>query len=242
MLTFFRRIRRKLANQNKVVQYSRYAIGEIILVMVGILLALQVNNWNEDRKDVHREIKMLTDLRNDIKYNIENINVGITILQEGSSHSQNILIAFEKQIKYDSKMIKDFEFYDYFWDPDFRYASFENLKQEGVNLISNDSLRNEIIELYEIDMDILDVSDLNNFSDYMTSLGYRIVNKHLYKERKTGHVLPFDYEKMMSDHEYYSFASYILSGQHIALEKSNKFIEKAQALNEYINEEIKKLQ
>lgn len=49
MLTFFRRIRRNLANQNKFVQYSRYAVGEIVLVVIGILLALQINNRNSQR-------------------------------------------------------------------------------------------------------------------------------------------------------------------------------------------------
>jgi len=229
-------------SENKTGKYLKYAIGEIVLVMLGILLALQVNNWNEGRKDVRREIKMLTDFQNDIKYNIENINEGITILQQGLVHSQNVLLAFEKHTEYDSTMIKDFSFYDYFWDPDFRYASFENLKKEGVNLISNDSLRNEIIELYEINMDILDVSDLNRLSDYMTSMGFRIVNKHFYIDRKTGDVLPFDYEEMMSDNEYYSFASFHLSYQNIALEKSRQFIKKAQSLHKYINEEITQLQ
>lgn len=47
MLRFFRQIRKKLMEQNKVRTYLLYAIGEIALVMIGILLALQVNNWNE---------------------------------------------------------------------------------------------------------------------------------------------------------------------------------------------------
>ena len=50
MLKFFRNIRKKLASENKVASYLRYAIGEIILVVIGILIALQVNNWNEQRK------------------------------------------------------------------------------------------------------------------------------------------------------------------------------------------------
>ena len=50
MINFFRKIRRKLADDNKPIKYMRYAVGEIVLVMVGILLALQVNNWNEERK------------------------------------------------------------------------------------------------------------------------------------------------------------------------------------------------
>ena len=50
MLRFFKNIRQQLASENKVMAYLRYAIGEILLVVIGILIALQVNNWNELRK------------------------------------------------------------------------------------------------------------------------------------------------------------------------------------------------
>ncbi|WP_430412415.1 DUF6090 family protein [Kordia sp.] len=50
MLKFFRSIRQRLLKENKFKNYVLYAIGEILLVMIGILLALQVNNWNESRK------------------------------------------------------------------------------------------------------------------------------------------------------------------------------------------------
>jgi hypothetical protein len=74
MINFFRKIRRKLADDNKPLKYMRYAIGEIVLVMIGILLALQVNNWNEVRKskikaDIFKE-KIISDLIKDI-LNIE---------------------------------------------------------------------------------------------------------------------------------------------------------------------------
>ena len=71
MIGFFRGIRRKLANQNKFVQYSRYAIGEIVLVMVGILLALQVNNWNEDRNMKKNQTIILNDLVQSIDNDLE---------------------------------------------------------------------------------------------------------------------------------------------------------------------------
>ena len=51
MIKFFRRIRQKLVSENKVSKYLLYAIGEIALVMIGILLALQVNDWNENKKN-----------------------------------------------------------------------------------------------------------------------------------------------------------------------------------------------
>ena len=50
MISFFRKIRKQYANDNKPLKYMRYAIGEIVLVVIGILIAIQVNNWNEKRK------------------------------------------------------------------------------------------------------------------------------------------------------------------------------------------------
>ncbi len=63
MLRFFRQIRKNLMEQNKVQKYLLYAIGEIALVMIGILLALQVNTWNEARKNSSEEDFYLNKLR-----------------------------------------------------------------------------------------------------------------------------------------------------------------------------------
>ena len=57
MIIFFRKIRQRLLTENKFSKYLLYAIGEIALVMIGILLALQVNNWNEDQKIKRQEMK-----------------------------------------------------------------------------------------------------------------------------------------------------------------------------------------
>ncbi len=62
MINFFRRIRKKMADDNKPIKYMRYAIGEIILVVIGILIALQINNWNEDRKELNEEQKIVFSL------------------------------------------------------------------------------------------------------------------------------------------------------------------------------------
>jgi hypothetical protein len=228
--------------ENKTGKYFKYAIGEIVLVVLGILIAIQINNWNESRKDVQREIKMLRDIHSDINNNILNIEEGIIVLKEGIGLTKNILSAYDNKTTYDSSMNKNFLFYKYFWDPDFRYASFENLKKEGVNLISNDTLRDNIIEIFEIDMDILDVSDLNSHKNYMISVGDKIVNKHLFMDFKRGEVLPFNYNKMMTDSSFYSFASFYLVNQYTAWEKSEKFIEKAHIINKLIKEDIKRLQ
>jgi len=55
MIPFFRRIRKKMADDNRPFKYARYAIGEIILVVIGILIALQINNWNQLNKTKEKE-------------------------------------------------------------------------------------------------------------------------------------------------------------------------------------------
>lgn len=68
MLRFFRHIRKSLMEQNKVRTYLLYAIGEILLVVIGILIALQVNTWNENRKIANEEQAILVRLLEDLEF------------------------------------------------------------------------------------------------------------------------------------------------------------------------------
>ena len=73
MIKFFRKIRQNLLMENKTGKYLKYAIGEIVLVMIGILLALQVNNWNEERKNNSIRKSYLENLKVDLKKDLENL-------------------------------------------------------------------------------------------------------------------------------------------------------------------------
>jgi len=66
MIKFFRKIRYDLMKKNKTGKYLKYAIGEIILVVIGILIALQINNWNETSKNEREQIVFLNNLKNDL--------------------------------------------------------------------------------------------------------------------------------------------------------------------------------
>jgi hypothetical protein len=67
MIKFFRRIRQNLLNEGKTSKYFKYAIGEIVLVVIGILIALQINNWNENRKEQVQELNLVKQLFEDAK-------------------------------------------------------------------------------------------------------------------------------------------------------------------------------
>jgi hypothetical protein len=67
MIKFFRHIRQNLLMENKTGKYFKYAIGEIVLVVIGILIALQINNWNENRKSNIEEMAILKAMKTDFK-------------------------------------------------------------------------------------------------------------------------------------------------------------------------------
>ena len=82
MIKLFRKIRRNLLNESKFSKYLLYAIGEIVLVIIGILIALNINNKNEIRKNERKFIFNLVQVSNELKANIENTTKGIFKYQE----------------------------------------------------------------------------------------------------------------------------------------------------------------
>ena len=77
MIKFFRHIRQNQIMSNNTGKYFKYAIGEIILVVIGILIALQINNWNEEKKLKTNELALLTSLQNELENNISAISASV---------------------------------------------------------------------------------------------------------------------------------------------------------------------
>ena len=74
MIKFFRKIRQNLLSEGKTGKYLKYAIGEIILVVIGILIALSINNWNENRKTINTQEKYLILLKKETDANRDELN------------------------------------------------------------------------------------------------------------------------------------------------------------------------
>lgn len=91
MIKFFRQFRRQMLSEGKTTKYVKYAIGEILLVVIGILIALQINTWNEERKDRNREQVILKNLQADFKTNIDNVKEAYNNFSEAYAASANLL-------------------------------------------------------------------------------------------------------------------------------------------------------
>jgi len=148
MIPFFRRIRKQLAESNRPIQYFRYAIGEIFLVMIGILLALQVNNWNEKRHQRQKEKKILIELKRDLVSND-------TILQHEIKNQQIIIEEITKTIEHLKKKKPYNDTIGIYlgrmsWIERIQFVSsaYESLKSVGIDIISSDSLRSDIANLF----------------------------------------------------------------------------------------------
>ena len=102
MLKFFRHIRKKLADDNKPLKYLRYALGEIVLVVVGILIALQINTWNEQQKqnklekeyycrlleDVMQDRELVTNLIAQSESRLKASNQAVRLLQKENTRKE----------------------------------------------------------------------------------------------------------------------------------------------------------
>ena len=147
MIKFFRHIRKSLIEQNKMGKYFKYAIGEILLVVIGILIALQVNNWNNKRLEKQKEQTILMNLRSDFNENIAEYNR----IYKSSTESYKSSIKLLEIIKGDSKInpseieVLLNSIINGFYSLDLNAASIDEIKSSGsLNIIKDGELRKQI--------------------------------------------------------------------------------------------------
>ncbi|NNE03401.1 MAG: hypothetical protein HKN52_09565 [Eudoraea sp.] len=170
MIKFFRLIRQQLLTQNKFSKYFLYAIGEIILVVIGILIALSINNWNEERKTTNTEIEYLirlrSDLANDTAYYHRRVKSADKIIED---HKKAIILSYNEITS-----AQDFyeRFHNIAWSSEFltirdnTYAEMHNAGQ--INIIKNEKIKTELLEFYrQVDVVAKHFEEFNN-----TSIGF----------------------------------------------------------------------
>jgi hypothetical protein len=164
MVKIFRNIRQKLAAENKVMAYLRYAIGEILLVVIGILIALQVNNWNEHRKQNTQKNLIIQSLVTDLSMDTLMISKTLNTLWKDTTEVMGFVNRMSNSdVTLDTLIqIARFEF-----DPKihvtvtFNDNTFRSLLSTGNINILDKWMQDEILQLNLMHDDNISRSDLN---------------------------------------------------------------------------------
>lgn len=152
MIRFFGKIRQKLLAENKLSKYFFYAIGEILLVVIGILIALQINNQNDLRKERIKEIHYLGNIKTDLDINLLEMDRYLDVRAESIESAKRIIEHFE------GKPITDYSAFNaegvqiYNWQ---KFWQTNNTFQELVNsgnlaLISNDAIKKSLFDIESV--------------------------------------------------------------------------------------------
>jgi len=180
MINFFRKIRQRLLTENKFSKYLLYAIGEIVLVMIGILLALQVNNWNEERKEHSKIKKYAKSLILDLEADIVETKIRLGQVEE-------IIISLDSLTSYvRNKNINEISNLDVFiltryliYRPhQWNRSTIGELKSSGgLSYIQNDLLSKKIVEYDAITQHLeKDFESDKSYSEYATQQIAQVIN------------------------------------------------------------------
>lgn len=180
MPTLFKNIRRKMAQQNRVKNYLLYALGEIFLVVIGILIALRVNNWNENQKQKKREAIYLQDLSIDLKKQIQLQDYYINFEDILMQNCKDITAHYEQNKRF-NKMDSIFpEINDLAIRVTFTNANttlLELINSGDINIIDNESLKKELTEFNQY-IQGFNSNTINNNTDLVDQIVVRNVLKN----------------------------------------------------------------
>lgn len=182
MIKFFRRIRKSLLQRNKISKYFKYAIGEIVLVVVGILIALAINNWNEKSKENKKEATYLKNIQRDLKNQLQSIEDQIEYEKSYIDASFYIMSSFKESSfkKIDTTFFKQLTILQSrktFVITDPTYTDL--LSSGNIDIIKNKEFKDLLIQYYQ-ELELVEKIIQNNnsllvdqqFANYFIKLGY----------------------------------------------------------------------
>ena len=153
MIKFFRKIRQRLLTENKFSKYLLYAVGEIFLVVIGILIALQINTWNQERKDRTSERLFLTQMKVELEGDIHALDSELKKCKAQLPKIEKLItVLYAEEVEMADFNKSFLDFINTSWYP-ISYganpATYEEMKSSGkLGVIKNKELRNSIVILY----------------------------------------------------------------------------------------------
>lgn len=187
MIKFFRKIRQQMLTENKFSKYLIYAIGEIILLVIGILIALSINNWNQKLQKEEQEIVYYCKIKEDLQTDKNNILRGIKSLDARILSSKQLLTNLYKKIDDKAIILEGFL-------PAVRSYNFIPSKSAIVDITSSGKLEN-------LNNPKLKTAILQHYSDLEYAINILQLNKTNFNE------LSFKYENF-SDFGYQQIPLY----------------------------------
>jgi hypothetical protein len=238
MINFFRKTRKKLADDNKPLKYMRYAIGEIVLVVIGILIALQINNWNNESAYRDKEINILTEIKQNLKVNVNQFSAEIVNQDSIIQNIDIIMGQIKNNIPYHDSL--GTKYASIAWTEEFNIANsaFETLKTLGFDLISSDSLRENVIHLFNIRY--IRISDvIEKVSSIESSQLNTVYLRHIEYD-KQGKGTVNDFEKLKKDTEFTNMLSSRRLWKVDIISTYKELIEESLQLSRMIDQELKR--
>jgi len=211
MIKFFRKIRYDLMGKNKTGKYLKYAIGEVLLIFIGVLIALSASQWNNNKKDLAYETKALREIYKGLQLDYSSLEILINNTEKGiksitilDSLLQQATPTYSKELDTLFGAIYGFRFFT------MERANYEDLKTNSLNLVKNDALRQQLIMVFESEYsknekiyntevwvnDILRPFYLENFRDLnfytsATPINYESICKNIYYKNLVSYRLTF---------------------------------------------------
>lgn len=210
MIKFFRHIRQQLLSENKFSKYFIYAIGEIILVVIGILIALSINNWNEGRQLADAEQLLLKELLNDLEFSKVEIETGIKGNKYLLNEYKSISHAIDEDLVFNDSLSNAFSSLAYWSSPYLPKSTFESIKNKDLKIISNSVVRQKLVKFHEFTY-VLISEDYNkmewNFSQTIT---LPVLLKNIHINVDSGRSIPDDFEALKKDRVFHNYINQLI--------------------------------
>jgi hypothetical protein len=170
-----------------------------VLVVIGILIALQVNNLNEKRKEAHYEQKVLNEILTSLYQNVSYLNRGMNSNNQAINSCRIVLDHFEKNIPYSDTLDRHFSYSLGWFYPSLNNNAYESLKSYGLHLIKNDTIRDMLGRIYEWEyMKILNQRQEDYFYGTVAPLITDLFESYEFE----GKMKPYNYDELKNSKQY----------------------------------------